>query len=212
MPPARTIVYVDGFNLYYGRLKGTTDKWLDLGALCANLLPNNDIQTIKYFTARVRPRSDNPDVHLQRQVYLAALKTIPNLSIHEGHFLESAVRMRLANPPAGGPNTVVVLKTEEKGSDVALASHLIGDGYEGLYDVAIVVSNDSDLVPPIEIVRNRLGRVVGVLNPHRNPSAALQRAASFYRPLRAGVVAASQFPDTITASDGAQLSKPLRWR
>jgi 5'-3' exonuclease len=50
----RTYIYVDGFNLYYRSLKNTPYKWLDLKALFRYLLdPKNDIQAIKYFTARV---------------------------------------------------------------------------------------------------------------------------------------------------------------
>ena len=49
----RTIVYVDGFNLYYGLLRGTRHKWLDLKDLFEKLLPRNDIALVKYFTARI---------------------------------------------------------------------------------------------------------------------------------------------------------------
>jgi hypothetical protein len=38
----RTIVYIDGFNLYYGAVKGTPYKWLDLKSVCQKLLdPHN---------------------------------------------------------------------------------------------------------------------------------------------------------------------------
>ena len=111
----RTNVYVDGFNLYYGCLKGSRFKWLDLGRLCALLLPNYQIARIRYFTAKVRPRPDDPQKHIRQMVYLRALQTIPNLSIHYGHYLSHTVRMPLAHPRPGGPSTVEVIKTEEKG-------------------------------------------------------------------------------------------------
>jgi hypothetical protein len=50
---AKVNVYIDGFNLYYGALKGTPYKWLDLSRLCQTLLPSDTIHEIKYFTARV---------------------------------------------------------------------------------------------------------------------------------------------------------------
>lgn len=208
---ARTIVYIDGFNLYYGRPKRTSHKWLDLRALCGVLLPQNEIVAIRYFTARVKPRLDNPHVHLRQQAYLAALATIPNLTIHEGHFLEKPTYMPLFDPPPNGERTVKVLKTEEKGSDVALASFLVADGYDGMYEVAVIVSNDSDLVPPITIVRERLGLTVGVLNPHRVTSHALRKVASFYRPIREGAIASCQFPDSIDTSSGT-LTRPTQWK
>ena len=40
---ADAIVYVDGFNLYYGSLKRTPYEWLDLGRLCAGMLPNDRV-------------------------------------------------------------------------------------------------------------------------------------------------------------------------
>jgi hypothetical protein len=56
-----TNVYVDAFNLYYGCLKGTPYRWLDLGTLCTRLLPKDPINRIRYFTATVSARPDNPD-------------------------------------------------------------------------------------------------------------------------------------------------------
>ena len=36
---ANVYVYIDGFNLYYGAVKDSPYRWLDLGALCAHMLP-----------------------------------------------------------------------------------------------------------------------------------------------------------------------------
>src|SRR6266498_1448067 len=126
----RTNVYVDAFNLYYGCLKGTPYRWLDLAALCRRLLPNDEINRIRYFTALVSARPDDPQEPQRQLTYLRALRTIPNLSIHTGHYLSHSVRMRLANPPPGGPATVEVIKTEEKGSDVNLATYLLLDAFK----------------------------------------------------------------------------------
>ncbi len=49
----RTYAYIDGFNLYYRAVRSTEFKWLDLGRLIQNLLPNDDIQAIEYFTAHL---------------------------------------------------------------------------------------------------------------------------------------------------------------
>src|SRR3977135_1943982 len=92
---ARTIVYVDGFNLYYGSLKPTPYKWLDVGRLCALMLPQDDIVAINYYTALVSARPGNPSAPSDQQVYLRALRTIPNLSITYGHFLTHSVPMAL---------------------------------------------------------------------------------------------------------------------
>jgi hypothetical protein len=76
---ALAYVYIDGFNLYYGALKGSPYKWLDLAALCHLMLPNDTIQSIKYFTAIVSARPYDLDLPVRQQMYLRALKTIGNL-------------------------------------------------------------------------------------------------------------------------------------
>ena len=71
----RTFVYVDGFNLYYGALKGRSWKWLDLPALFAKVLqPQHDILTVKYFTARVSGTRTDPSKPQRQDVYLRALQ------------------------------------------------------------------------------------------------------------------------------------------
>ena len=57
----RTFVYVDGFNLFYGALKGTPFKWLDPVSLFEKVLqPRHDILKVKYFTARVVGHARRP--------------------------------------------------------------------------------------------------------------------------------------------------------
>ncbi len=206
----RANIYVDGFNLYYGLVRGTPYRWLDLGKLCRLLLPGDEINRIRYFTARVRARPDDPGKAQRQQTFLRALETIPNLTVHYGHFLERPVRMALADPPARGPRTVEVLRTEEKGSDVNLATYLLVDGFDRDYELAVIISNDSDLLEPIRVVREKLALRVGVLNPQRNTSHALRQAADFYRPVRLGAIRASQFPDTLRDARG-QIRKPSAW-
>jgi len=92
----KTNIYIDGFNLYYGCLKNTPHKWLDVGKLCALMLPKHDIQEIKYFTAIVTPRDDNPEQQIRQNIYLRALRTTPNFTIIKGHFLSNKIRLPLA--------------------------------------------------------------------------------------------------------------------
>ena len=98
-------------------LKGTNNKWLNIQKLVQSLLPKNRILKIKYFTAHVIPRRNDPDQPNRQQIFLRALRTIPNLEIILGHFLSHIVTMPLANCPAGNQQFVKVIKTEEKGSD-----------------------------------------------------------------------------------------------
>jgi uncharacterized LabA/DUF88 family protein len=203
-----TYVYIDGFNLYYGALKRTPYKWLDLAKLSGIMLPNDKIESIQYFTARVSARPHNPSAPLDQQVYLRALRTIPNLTITLGHFLTHSVPMMLTgvNPP----KRVFVDKTEEKGSDVNLAAHLLRDAFTKRFDVAVLVTNDSDLAEPVRIVRQELSLPVGILNPHQYHSKILQGLATFVKRIRQSDLIASQFPPSLTDAKGT-FTKPASW-
>ena len=115
----RTFVYVDGFNLYYGALKGTPFKWLDPVSLFEKVLqPRHDILKVKYFTARVSGTPTDPSMPQRQDVYLRALRHFrPEVEVYFGHFLSHTVRAPLAQP-AGRQRTAEVIRTEEKGSDV----------------------------------------------------------------------------------------------
>ncbi len=216
-----TNVYVDGFNLYYRLLKENPNlKWLDLKALATQVLQSqNQIQIIRYYTARISGRFD-PSAPARQQVYLDALQTVPEITIHLGNFLVSKPWAGLIHPPQlrGGtvplftspyPVVVKVWKTEEKGSDVNLASHLIHDACQGKFQVAAVLSNDTDLVEPIRIVTQELGLHVGLLCPVPKPAAGLAQVASFIRHVRIQHLQLSQFPNTIP---GTAINRPATWQ
>ena len=125
---SRTIVYIDGFNLYYRALKGTAHKWLNIAAMSAAVLPaGHQIQAINYYTAHVSGRVD-PGAPRRQHVYLQALETLPRVAIYYGNFLATQRWAGLVQPPkfrpsftlphGAAPNVAHVWKTEEKGSDV----------------------------------------------------------------------------------------------
>lgn len=213
----RTNVYIDGLNLYYGSLRKTPFKWLDIAVLCTTLLPKRQINRIRYFTAPVRALQHDLQAPIRQDVYLRALKTIPNLTIHKGHFKPRPsvfpqfplAYLNLTRPPL----VVQVLRTEEKGTDVNLATYLLVDCFDNDFDEAVVISNDSDLAFPIETVVSQFKKVVGVINPHsrRRLSGNLIRVASFHlRTINKKVLAACQFPTILTDSKGT-FTKPATW-
>lgn len=207
-----TNVYIDGFNLYYGAVRGTAHKWLDIGALCDRLLPQDEVNRIRYFTAKVLGTPRDPQAPQRQEAYLRALATVSDLTIHLGHFHQNKVRMPLADPSPGGPKTVEVIKTEEKGSDVNLATYLLLDAAGGECDTAVVMTNDSDLVEPIRLVQSRFGIRVGVINPHpvKYRSRSLKDAATFFKQLRESAIAGCQFPLVLDDSSGT-FQKPSTW-
>lgn len=205
---AKTFVYIDGFNLYYGALKRTPYKWLDLDRLSRELLPTDTVDAVKYFTARVSARPHNPSAPIDQQVYLRALRTVPNLDIVFGHFLTHSVPMMLTgvNPP----QRVWVDKTEEKGSDVNLAAHLLGDAFKKRFELAVLITNDSDLAEPVRIVTKELGLRVGILNPHQHHSVTLKGLATFVKRIRQHHLITSQFPMVMNDAKGT-FTKPSSW-
>ncbi len=208
----RTRVYIDGFNLYFGCLKRSPHKWLDIHALCCALMPQNQIDLVRYFTAQVSARPNDPDQPQRQQTYFRALATVPQIQIHLGHFLTHEVTMPDAAAwNAGRYQAVRVIKTEEKGSDVNLATYLLMDAFDNLFDAAVIVSNDSDLKEPMSLVRHRFGKTIGILNPQTSRvSRALQPLAHFIKPIRAGALVNAQFPQNMADAVGA-FHKPARW-
>ncbi len=156
----RTIVYVDGFNLYYRMLERRPDlKWLNIKQVAEKTLrAENRIIGVRYYAARISGRID-PSAPARQQVYLDALSTIPKLSFHMGNFLSSTKFAGLVHPPTfrpvlahqipqPWPAVVRVHKTEEKGSDVNLASHLLLGAFRNNFDVAAVLSTTPTLSNP----------------------------------------------------------------
>ncbi len=206
----RVSVYIDGFNLYYGSLKDKPGRWLNLYEFSKKLLPKEEYEPIvKYFSAPLTGRKGKPNdayKRLRQQTYLRALATLPSVSVKLGFFLMHKVFMRMV----GTQEIVKVWKSEEKGTDVNIASAIIDDGHKDLYDVAIVISNDSDLVEPIRIVKEDLRKKVIIMNPFKKNAFELEKIASEHRSIRTWMIEQSQLADTIEDENGL-ITKPPEW-
>jgi len=221
-------VYVDGFNLYAGALYRTKGcKWLNIRLFAQQFFPDLEIQSIKYFTAEISANPADPGASGRQRAYWRALRTDPDLLIIKGKFISNNKRKPLANPlPRGnctesdcpkGNRHAMVRITEEKMSDVNLATHLLTDGFLNLYDVAIVITNDTDLCEPIRVVRDTLRKetriVRPVSGPDRVPCYGLQEVATKLKDInksRLGIVRRCQYPENMTDAKGA-FYKPPSW-
>ncbi len=219
----RANIYIDGFNLYHGcfddhknRPHWRQYRWLNLDALCQHLCQHGSVNRIRYFTALVDPYPSNPDNRARQLTYIRALGTVPQLTTHLGRFATNEKERPLAIPNASKPTPVVplqmvhIIEREEKGSDVNLASHLLLDAFRRDYDLAVVVSNDSDLAEPIRLVRNELGLQVRIVNPRKYLAYDLRGIANFYGNIKLWMLQQSQFPPTMTDANGV-FTKPARW-
>ncbi|WP_299877371.1 NYN domain-containing protein [uncultured Sulfitobacter sp.] len=206
----RARVYIDGFNFYYRRLKKSKTKWTDLKKLSYEVLSEGDIiDCIRYFTADVSPRAGDPSAPHRQETYFRALKTIPELTIHKGKFLTKTITRPLVKD---GVTMVTVHDTEEKGSDVNLASHLLMDAFSESFDVALVFSQDTDLLEPLRMVTQELQKTV-VLAWFENPQPGKKhrQAVSAVRNISDGMLRRSQFPKTVLGQGGVKIHRPESW-
>ena len=233
--PPITYVYIDGFNLYYGCLTRSPWKWLDPLKLCQMSYPDYAIEKIYYFTARltaikgVRESARSQQRRIRQDIYLSAINTIPSVEIVEGYFRhdqDQKLRVHPLDQPFREERALVWI-TEEKRSDVNLATQLLVDAHLDLYHTALVISNDSDLTAPVENVKKVFKKRVGILcpvlarnddpRPHdprglppRPVSSALRGAASFLDQIKSEHLATCQLPDPIASSKG-RFTKPPAW-
>lgn len=212
------IVYVDGFALYKGMLQRAYPeyKWLNLVSMADRLFSRYEVVQVRYFTARLKPLRDDPQMPQRQEAYLRALATLPRLSTHFGSYIFSKHWLPLHPQQldsTGKVKTVCVKRPEEKGSDVALASHLLMDALRDRADLYAVVTNDSDLVEPMRLLATEARRsvaLVSVAGPHYNKafnSVPLQTV----RAIRRGTLAASQLPPQLQDAAGRWIHKPKAW-
>lgn len=211
----RTRVYIDGFNFYYAafrRGRFAAYKWLDLVRFCEVALPHNDVQLVRFFTARLDPPRGRRGQRARQDVYLEALSDARRLKTHFGTFVEHPRTLRVVDPLPGERSMVEVWVPEEKGSDVNLASHLLLDAFRDSYDVAVVVSNDADLLEPVRMTREELGKTVGVLRVEGGQRRCVfSGRVDFIRTVRRGHFARSQLPVRVTTTKGRFIQKPPEW-
>lgn len=203
----RVIVYVDGFNLYFG-LKSKCWKryyWLDLRQLALNLLqPEQSLVAVRYFTARISARPGNPGKAKRQATFLEALETLSDFHMHYGHYLAKSK----ACPRCGA----TWVTHEEKMTDVNIAVELLGDAQDDRFDTAIIISGDSDLTTPVNTVRRRYpGKRVVIAFPPDRDSVQLRKAASAAFRIGRKKLKDSQFPQCVPKADGYILQCPAEW-
>ncbi len=201
----RVIAYIDGFNLYFG-LKSASMKrfyWLNLQAMAQNLLKaNQDLVFTKYFTSRI---SYPADKQRRQSIFIEALETLNDLRVYYGHYQAIPQRCRKCGNKAMIPS--------EKMTDVNIAVEIMSDAYQDLFDVAFLVSADSDLTAPILAIKNLYPkkRVIAVFPPQRH-SAQLQRLAHGFLQIGRANLAKSVFPEKVQKADGFVLQRPPEWK
>lgn len=189
-PPPRTIVYIDGFNFYYGTLAQSPYRWLDLELVAHRLRPGETIHRVKYFTAMVTGSTRG-----NQEAYLKALSTKPSVEIVMGNFKKKTVECSNANCPGQSRKRRFFKTQEEKRTDVNIALHMLDDIYQGVCSRIVLISGDSDLVPAIELVTARLSSVkVNVYIPVPIHAQTGDRERSYKKELRIVSTTVKEFP------------------
>jgi uncharacterized LabA/DUF88 family protein len=229
MQKQRAIAYIDGYNLYYSRLRGTDYKWLDLVALFRDQilkpqLPDIPLEVVKYFTAPAMGKfaSHGTDSVTAQNEYHRALKAkYPNeIQIIAGYHTVEEARLMTYREPPDKSDRLSVWRIEEKQTDVNIALSIYRDVAQGKADVVVICSNDSDLVPAVKAIQEDFPKcVVGIVAPmhepnanrHRRGNTELEKLANWTRHyIRDDELATSQLPAVVPTKKKAS-RKPQHW-
>ncbi len=201
----RAAVYIDGFNLYYGLRDRGWKKyyWLDMLLFSQNLVKHRELVSVKYFTAHIKGSTDKSQ---RQQCYLDALRYhCPNVEIIKGRYLQKKIQCRACGNSWNVP--------EEKKTDVNIATHMLTDAMQDLYDDAFLISADSDLVPPIEMISSLYPtKSTIVAFPPKRKSQELRKKASRHFDINEVAFRVSQLPNQVKTTTGALLTRPPQWR
>ena len=198
------VYYIDGFNLYFGISDSGWGqyKWLDINALANNLTkPNQNIVEVNYFTSRVR---NAPDKEKRQNTYLEALQEYSKVNIYYGRYQPNYIHCYRCGNVYSSPN--------EKMTDVNIAVRMLVDAYQDKYDAALLISGDSDLIPPIKEIHRIFPTkrvTIGFPPKRHNFSMATVAKGSFI--IGRKKLKDSQLPKEITKSNGYKLIRPKEW-
>jgi uncharacterized LabA/DUF88 family protein len=201
----KTIVYIDGYNLYYGLREAFYGKykWLDLQALANSFLPKDmELVTVKYFTAITK--SDG-ETRKRQEIFLKALQAhCDKLEIIYGNFLSKTRQCRKCGHK--------YQHYEEKKTDVNIACQILNDAHLDNYDCCYIVSGDSDLVPPVAIIKQSFpDKKVIIAHPPKRKSSELCKIADGFFAISKQKIKISQLPQSVQSKTGSKLTKPKLW-
>ena len=204
-PTQKVIVYVDGYNFYYGlkEVKWKKYYWLDLVSFFESFMQNGqELVGVKYFSAP----TNNQEKRKRQSDFFSANKLNDRFELILGNYLNKNVYCRNCHTDFEVP--------EEKKTDVNIATQMIADCIYHDCDISIIVSGDSDLTPPIHFIKqHNPDHKVFVYFPPRRQGLHLKNIcdSSLYLEHWKKRFRENLLPETITTKSGYQLKKPSEW-
>jgi uncharacterized LabA/DUF88 family protein len=204
MNKQKVIVYVDGFNFYFGLRSRNWRKyyWLDMVKFSESLLrPHQTLVEVNYFSAR----HTNPDKSKRQDAFFQANKLNPKFTLHLGKYLTKDIECRFCRN--------IIHSYEEKETDVRIATTMLADVYQQKCDLSVLISADSDLVPPIERIRELKSahKIITCFPPNRF-SFDLKKWSNGTKVLiNQTLYEACLLPEKVTLPDGYELNRPAKW-
>jgi uncharacterized LabA/DUF88 family protein len=199
----KIIAYVDGFNLYFGMREAGFDKcrWLNVKKLVEKLLkPHQELKGVKYFTSRV---SNNPDKQKRQSTYIDALEST-GVKITYGNYQDGSEECKRCGN--------IWRTAKEKMTDVNIATAIIVDAFKNEYDMAMLISGDSDLTPPIREVHNLFKeKRVFIAFPPKRHNSSMALVAKGSEIIGRKKLVDAQFDMEVTSKTGYTLKIPKEW-
>ena len=200
----RVMVYVDGFNLYFGMRASRLQKyyWLNVWEMAQRLMRNGHVLAgVRYFSARINRPADKV---ARQATYLEALQSVPQIQITLGKYRSDEARCEQCDHPRWIDN--------EKMTDVNIAVAMLLDAAHDRFDLAMLVSGDGDLLPVVHAVQSSyIPKEVWIVPPPNRSHPTLLAAAKGRLKLREWILRESQFPDIVTSASGFPLRRPAEW-
>ncbi len=200
----RIIAYVDGFNLYFGIREAGFDnyRWLNVKDLVLSLLkPHQELIAVKYFTSRV---SQNPDKQKRQSTYIDALESV-GVQIFYGNYQDGTQECKRCGHQWR--------TAKEKMTDVNIATAIIVDAFKDEYDMAMLISGDSDLTPPIrEVHKHFKDKRVFVAFPPKRQNSSMSIVAKGSETIGRKKLLLAQFDEEVISKTGYKLKIPTSWK
>lgn len=202
----KVIFYIDGFNFYYGLKSQKWKKyyWLDMVKFCEQFLrPHQELTEVNYFSATP---NNNRGKYDRQDLFFSANKVNPKFNLHLGKFLEKKITCKQCKGS--------FITHEEKETDVHIATNMIGNVVLGKCDVSVLISADSDLIPPINFINeyDPTHKIFVYFPPNRFSNDLKNKAHStLFLKGYAVKFDTSIFPDKVTLANGHIIERPAKW-